>query len=319
MKIALVDVDNWGKLQNCFPNIPLMKLSAHHKNAGNTVEWYDPNKHYDIVYISKVFSFTKEPYKSYNADKVIRGGSGYAILLKNGHEYYHKENDVCLEECIEHIYPDYSIYNITDTAYGFMSRGCPRGCNFCHVKDKEGLRSVKVANLSEFYNGQKNINLCDPNTFACKDWENILQQLSDSNANIDFNQGVDIRLMNEEKISALLKCKTKSIHFAWDRYQDKEIITRNLQLFKEMTGWKRNKVSVYILTNFDTTLEQDIERAEFCKSLDFNPYIMRYDKEHIKRGSRINALARYCNNKMIFWKCKSFEQYEKDKLKGLWR
>lgn len=74
MRIALVDVDNWGKLQSCFPNIPLMKLAAYHKNAGDSVEWYDPTKHYDIAYISKVFSFTKEPFDFYNADRIIRGG-----------------------------------------------------------------------------------------------------------------------------------------------------------------------------------------------------------------------------------------------------
>ena len=114
---------------------------------------------------------------------------------------------------IEHIYPDYSIYEtITDdTAYGFLTRGCPRGCDFCIVKDKEGKKSLKVANLSEFWSGQKNIDLLDPNMFACKDWEDLSGQLIESNAWVNFNQGCDIRIMTDNKIEAL-KNKGYTIH-----------------------------------------------------------------------------------------------------------
>ena len=100
---------------------------------------------------------------------------------------------------IEHIYPDYSIYpELTkETAYGFMSRGCPRGCGFCHVEEKEGKRSYKVADLSEFWRSQRNIVLLDPNPIACPEWRDILQQLIDSGSWVDFTQGVDIRLMTE--------------------------------------------------------------------------------------------------------------------------
>lgn len=199
-----------------------------------------------------------------------------------------------------------------------MSRDCPRGCLFCHVCAKEGCKSYKVADLSEFWNGQKNIELFDPNTFACPDWKDIVQQLIDSGAAVDFNQGVDIRMMTPEKIEMLMKVKTKHIHFAWDRYQDKELVVPKFREFKEMTSWGRNKVTVYILTNFDTTIEQDIERVVFCREMNFCPYIMRYNKEQIKNGSEINKLARWVNNKIIFWQCPTFEQYKSDIKKGLW-
>lgn len=314
----MIDVDNWGKLDKCFPNLPLMKLSTWHKNKGDQVEWYDHNKYYDVVYVSKVFSFTPDFSEDIHADQVFKGGTGYVIHLENGKEIFKAEEHRNLPDEIEHSFPDYDLYNIKNTAYGFMSRGCPRGCFFCHVEAKEGKCAYKVADLDEFWNGQNRIELLDPNTLACPDWKDILQQLIDSNAWVNFSQGVDIRLMTDEKCEMLMKMKIRQIHFAWDRYQDKNLIVPKLKRFKEQSGWNRAKVSVYILTNFDTTLDQDLERIMFCRSLDFNPYVMRYDKEHIPRKAVINSLARWANNKMIFWQCSTFDQYLEDRKKGLW-
>ena len=296
MRIGLIDVDGHN-----FPNLPLMKLSAWHKAQGDSVEWYYPliSGHMDRVYMSKVFSFTPDYEYFVNADEVIKGGSGYCIELIDGKEVYHKERDKPLPYEIEHIYPDYSIYygkvkDIEDTAYGFCSRGCPRGCDFCHVKDKpaDGRCSHKVADLSEFWHGQKYISLCDPNTLACKDWKDILQQLIDSKAYVDFNQGVDIRLMTEEKAEMLSRIKLKTVHFAYDRYQDKKIIEPKFKTFRNVSGWGRSKVQVYVLTNFDTTPSQDLERIYFLRSLDFSPYVMIYDKDHTKKRFICSTLAK---------------------------
>lgn len=190
-----------------------------------------------------------------------------------------------------------------------MSRGCPRGCGFCHVKDKEGLCSIKVADLSEFWNGQKYIQLCDPNTLACPDWKDILQQLADSGAYVDFNQGVDIRLMTPEKAEMLKKVKIKHVHFAYDRYQDKQMIEPKFKTLKEVTGWNRSKVSVYCLTGYDTTMEQNLDRIMFLRSLDFNPYVMIYQKDALPKHHELRKLQRWCNNKMIFWKIPTFDEY----------
>lgn len=154
MIIGLIDVDGGHR----FPSIPLMKLSSYHKSLGDRVEWYMPfNNKYDIVYLSKVFSFSPDYEYCINADKVIRGGTGYCITLENGKEVYHKELDKELPPEIEHIYPDYSLYpSLTrDTAYGFLTRGCPRGCDFCIVGKKEGRCSYKVADLAEFWGGKR--------------------------------------------------------------------------------------------------------------------------------------------------------------------
>lgn len=306
MRVGLIDVDGHN-----YPNLPLMKLSAWHKKQGDSVEWYEPlfSGHMDIVYLSKVFSFTPDYEYPIDADVIKKGGSGYAIELIDGKEVYHKDRDTNLPYEIEHIYPDYSLYpeQTKDTAYGFLTRGCPRGCDFCHVKDKEGRMSRKVADLSEFWNGQKNIVLCDPNTLACPDHMDLLQQLVDSKANVEFNQGVDIRLVTEKNIELLRKIKLKRVHFAFDRWQDKDIIEPRLRLFKERTHMGRNQISVYILTNFDTTLEQDLYRIQLCRELDFQPYPMIYDKEHC--DPIYKKLQRWCSP-FLFWKVPTFDEYQ---------
>lgn len=308
MRIGLIDCDGHN-----FPNLPLMKLSAWHKQKGDSVEWYQPlfSGHMDRVYVSKVFSFSPDYEYYINADEVIKGGSGYCIELEDGKEIYHAGRDRQLPPEIEHIYPDYSLYpELTkDTAYGFMSRGCPRGCNFCHVAAKEGRKSYKVADLSEFWRGQKNIVLLDPNTIACPDWKDILQQLIDSGAWVDFSQGVDIRLMTEVKAEMIKRIKIKNIHFAWDRYEDKQKIIPNLKQFKEITGFGYWKMGVYVLCNFDTTFEQDLERVYTLRDLGYDPYVMLYNKDHIPKGHRLRKLQRWVNNRLIFRSCDRFEEY----------
>lgn len=307
MKIGLIDLE-----KNGFPNIALMKISAWHKKHGDCVEWYEPlwSGHMDRVYISKVFSFTPDYEYFIDADEIIKGGSGYCISTVDGKEIFDKTSGTELPEEIEHIYPDYTIYGITDTAYGFMSRGCPRQCDFCHVKEKEGTVSRKVADLEEFWNGQKYIELMDPNTLACCEWENILDQLIDSKAYVDFNQGVDARLLTPGKIEKIKQIKMKNIHFAWDRYKDKDIVLPKLKIFKEMTGWNRDKVTVYVLCGYDSTMEENLERIEEIRKLNFQPYVMLYDKQHIKRGDELRKLQRWVNAKQAFWKC-SFEEYQR--------
>ena len=306
MRIGLIDVDGHN-----FPNLPLMKLSAWHKSRGDSVEWYEPlfgsmGEPLDKVYMSKVFSFTPDYSYYVNAKEVIKGGSGYCISLENGREVYHKENDSQLPYEVEHIYPELT----KDTACGFMSRGCPRGCDFCHVEAKEGRKAYKVADLSEFWKGQKNIVLLDPNPIACKEWKDILQQLIDSKSWVDFSQGVDIRLMTEEKAEMIKQIKTKNIHFAWDRYEDKEKILPKLKMFKELTGYDYRKLTVYMLCNFDTTFEQDLERVYLLRDLGYNPYVMLYDKEHIPTGHKLKHLQRWVNNRIIFRTCDKFEEFD---------
>ena len=322
MRIGLIDVDG-----HHYPNLPLMKISAWHKKQGDEVEWYDPwnglIEEYDKVYMSKVFSFTPDYEHPVYAKEISKGGSGYCIRLVDGKEIYDTEKDVSLPDEIEHIYPDYSLYpeQTKDTAYGFLTRGCPRNCGFCHVAQKpaDGRCSHKVSDLSEFWDGQKNIVLCDPNILACPQHLELLQQLADSKAKVNFNQGLDIRLVNDRNMEILKQIKLDAIHFAFDRWQDKEIIEPRLRDFVKKTGFSRSKgrVMVYILTNFDTTLQQDLYRIQLCRELNISPYPMIYDKEHCDPIYR--KLQRWCNN-FIFWSVPTFEEYLKGKgakMKGV--
>ena len=294
MKIGLVDVDG-----HKFPNLALMKISAWHKAQGDTVEWCLPLDYYDIVYQSKVFDETYSPDIDWTpmAGKIIKGGTGYNLSLN-------------LPEEIEHIYPDYSLYpELTqNTAYGFLTRGCPRACGFCIVASKEGRKSYKVADLSEFWSGQKNIVLLDPNILACRDHLDLLQQLADSKAYVDFNQGLDIRLTNEKNIDLLNKIKVKNIHFAWDNAKDdlKPYFERYRALAKHKPHGKYGVV--YCLTNFGSTMKENLYRIYTLRDMGYDPYVMVYDKPNAPQ--EIKHLQRWVNNIFIFRSCKKFEDYK---------
>ncbi len=285
MKIGLIDVDS-----HHFPNLCLMKISSYHKARGDTVEWWNGFEKYDIVYKSKVFTevYTTEENTVIYADKVMEGGTGYDLKNKLPYE-------------IEHCYPDYSLYpKLTkDTAYGFLTRGCPRCCSFCIVSQKEGKQSVKVANLSEFWRGQKTIKLLDPNLLACKDHIELLQQLIDSKAYVDFTQGIDARCINKQNAELLSKIKVKMIHFAFDDMKQEKNIVKGLKLYKRISNIPEYKTGIYILTNFNTTHEQDLYRVKVVQELGYHPYIMIYNK---KSATKITKdLQRWANNRMIYY------------------
>ena len=310
MRIGLIDCDGHN-----YPSLPLMKLSAWHKTKGDHVEWYSPllSGHMDKVYISKVFSFSPDYEYFIDADEVIRGGTGFAISLVDGKEIYDKEKDPVLAPEIEHIYPDYSLYpELTkDTAYGFLTRGCPRGCSFCHVAPKEGRCSVKVADLSEFWRGQRHIELLDPNILACLDWEELLQQIINSKSKVNFNQGLDIRMMTEEKANMLSQIKIDAIHFAWDRYEDKELIQPKFEMFRKISTVRQKDLQVYVLcgTRARQILDEDMERIYWLRENGYAPYVMLYNKDNLPRGHELRRLQRWVNNRSIFWSTEKFEEY----------
>ena len=294
MKVGLIDVDGHN-----FPNLALMKISAYHKAQGDEVEWWWGWSQYDRVYKSKVFdsSFSPDTPDPVNATEIIKGGTGYGLDNK-------------LPEEIEHIYPDYSLYpELTkDTAYGFLSRGCPRGCPFCIVKDKEGRKSYKVADLSEWWSGQKHIVLCDPNILACREHMDLLRQLAESRAYVDVNQGLDARLLTEENIECINRIKLKKIHFAWDLMEQSDAVKKGLELWiKQGKKCGGSYGMVYVLVNFNTTIEQDLYRINWLAERGFDPFVMVYDKPNAPK--RIRRLQRWCNNKFVFKKCPRFEDY----------
>jgi hypothetical protein len=303
VRIGLIDVDGHN-----FPNLALMRISAYHKARGDIVEWWWSDfVHYDIVYMSKIFSdaYSPDVPAPINADKVVKGGTGYAIHLQDGKEVFNKEEDKDLPAGIEKMFPDYSIYPQFPYAVSMTSRGCPRGCAFCHVAAKEGRCSIKVANVSDFWCGQDEIKVLDPNITACRDKRDLMQQYVDTKAKIDFTQGLDIRLLNQRDIEDLNKMRIGTLHFAWDNPQDD--LKSKFQDFAKGFRRKTNIGTVYCLTNFNSTLSQDLYRIYTLRDLGYDPFVMVYNKPAAPK--EIRRLQRWCNNKIIFKSTTRFEDY----------
>lgn len=200
MNIALLPVDS------TYPNLALMKLSAWHKQHGDTVQWYNPLDQCDKVYMAKVFSFTPDYGYYINADEVEKGGTGYDL---------HK----VLPKAIDRIQPDYTIYPQIDTktAYGFLTRGCPNRCKWCIVPQKEGKIAPYMDAEEIAVDGRTNLILMDNNILASDYGLCQIEKIIRRKYRVDFNQGLDARLVTNEVAKLLARVKwIKRIRFGCD-------------------------------------------------------------------------------------------------------
>lgn len=298
MRVGLVDVDGTK-----FPNLVLMKLSAWHKRRGDSTYLLRPDDvllgsnlfcDYDALYAACVFTEHSHVARLLEGIGAQVGGTGTG-------------RPQTLPPEIEHVYPDYALYGSTNTAYGFLTRGCPRACPFCIVAGKEGRISRKVADLNEFWSRERYIKLLDPNLLAAKEHMELLGQIAESGAWVDFTQGLDARLLTEENIALINACKVKMIHFAWDNPRD-ETVPKMLRMFAErsaVTDYRKRKV--YVLTNYWSTHAEDVRRVYWLREHGYDPYVMIYDKPNAPKETR--QLQRWTNNKIIFRSCERFEDY----------
>ena len=201
MKIGLCDVDGAAKKKKWgakpYPNIALCKIARYHRERGDDVEWAIPFFHYDILYKSKIFNFSVEDKVCYDADKVICGGTGYDIHSK-------------LPDEIDRLQPDYSIYSLipSNTAYGFLTRGCPNKCPWCVVPRKEGVIRPYMDIEEIAIEGRHNIVLMDNNILAAGDYAvEQLEKVIQLGYRIDFNQAMDARLVDDRFARLLAKVK----------------------------------------------------------------------------------------------------------------
>lgn len=304
-----------------------MKISGYHKSQGNDVELlldYETINLYDKVYISKVFTDTYIPLYILKLDNIEYGGTGF---------FYDKAPRLPYE--IEHHMPDYHLYEkwvyskleqgakrndykyYLDYSIGFLTRGCFRQCEFCVNKNYKQVEQHSP--LSEFLDeGRKKICLLDDNFLGNKNWKSMLEELKSIGKPFQFKQGLDERILTDEKCKELFNCKYDGDYiFAFDNIADYALIEKKLQLIRKYT----NKVlKFYTFCGFDRNDKWDLDfwqqdlwdlwkRIELLMKYQCLPYVMRFNRyeESPYRGTYIN-LAAWCNQPNAFKK-KSYREY----------
>ena len=269
--IGLCQVD--GKI----PNLALAKLAAWHKKRRDKVELYNPLMIYDKVYASKVFTDT--PDNNYLLNGTRKGGSGYDLKVE-------------LEPEIEKMMPDFSLWPGWNRSIGFTTRGCVRKCPFCIVPEKEGKLKV-VSDIYGIWNGSKELMLLDNNITAAPmdHFELICKQLIKENIKVDFNQGLDIRLVNSQHAYWLKRVKRyKRIRFAWDDMRIEKSVRNGIKILRQ-AEIRPDNIMFYVLVGYNSDEKEDLYRIEILKELGVYPFVMPYNRHNIYQ----KRLANWCN------------------------
>lgn len=279
-----------------FPNLPLMKLSAWHKSQGHDVEHFIALKaaNYDVIYSSKVFSWTEiDPYLP---DTAIRGGTGYG-------------NPAELAPEIEHILPDYSLYPDFRASLGFATRGCVRSCPWCVAPAKEGAIRAH-AEIREFLRpDSRDVILMDNNILAHSHGIAQLEYSIGAGLRIDCNQGLDARLIAADAALARLLAKVhwlKGPRLACDHKSQMEAVKKAVTAIRKYSG-KKGAFSCYVLVK---DIEDALERVEFLRGLGVDPFAQPYREPSSRKepAKDLKYFARWVNHKAIF-KSVAWEDY----------
>ena len=289
MRVCLMDIDSK------IPNLALMRASTWHKQRGDEVKLgYSPMfDNPDLCYASKMFDFTDEP--DYMPEcETLKGGPGYDLDARMPFDDYDK------------IMPDYSLYGC-EYAIGRFTRGCPNNCPWCVVPKMDGHEVRRVADLSDFWEGQNVVRVLDDNIMANADeFVRACRQLSEAGVKVLW-EALDARLVTDETASALASVKqAKSIHFAWDSRAQDEAVPRAIETL-ERHGLKPWRLMFYVLVGFNSTREYDLFRIYTIRDMGANPFVMPYDKSDRYQKD----LARWCNNIIIFKSTPRFEDYRR--------
>jgi len=273
VKVSLIDLDLLQlnrRRKVAFPNLALMKLSAYHKARGDEVYLNLPLDRPDVTYGSCVFTWNAKRGASIPSEG-ITGGSGLSL---------NKE----LPPEVEHIMPDYSLYPRVDYSLGFTSRGCIRNCPWCIVPVKEG-RIEPWARIYEFWDPQhRKIVLLDNNLLAASNWRLTMDDLIAEGLKVDFNQGLDIRLVNEENVGYLKRVKTEELRFAFDDIAYESAVRRGIELLLA-NGINSRHLSFYFLVGFSKD-DSVLERVNVLQSYNVEIYPMVYKSTDGKEPAR---------------------------------
>lgn len=250
-----------------FPNIALMRASTYIRNSGEPVEWYSPFSTYSRVLYSCIFG---KPVEHHISAPLTEGGPG---SLNRG------------PLVSDDVSPDYSLYPAWPHNIGIMTRGCPRGCPWCIVPALEGRSVVQTAEPGTFVMKSRRHTVClDANILAHDDPLRILQSLHEAipaGGSVDFNQGLDLRLLTPIVLAELIAMNIRPFRCSWDSMAGSSAIIAGLQGLKLATNWDRNRVLVYILVNYNTSRDDDLYRVKRVIDMGFQPYVMVYDKSKL--------------------------------------
>jgi hypothetical protein len=277
MKIGLYDHENNG-----YPNLALMKLSAWHKARGDTVEWFNPIiGNYDRVYTSKIFTWTP-PNKYLPPEITVYGGTGFDITKT-------------LDDEVENMVPDYSLYNC-DKSYGFLTRGCIRSCPWCFVPKKEG--KIRAHHDIEDFARHKEVVLMDNNVLAHPHGIAQIEKIAKLGLKIDFNQGLDARLIDDGIARLLGKVKwSPYLRLACDSLSMMEPVRKAVELLR----WHNVTPSKYFCYVLVKDIDDALERVRFLKGIYVNPFCQPYrDLEGNEPTQEQKHFARWCNHKAIY-------------------
>lgn len=317
-KIGIIDADllDHGTRH---PNLALEKISGYYKEKGYKVDLlmdYSDIIKYEKVFISKVFEFTKTPDLSIYNNVEIGGTGFFGIHAKD------------LPYDIEHHKPDYNLYDeyikreiergikenkfsdYKNGSIGFLTRGCFRKCQFCVNRKYD--KPQKHSEIEEFLDkDRKYMYFWDDNFLAYPKWKEELEKIKRTNKYFQFRQGLDIRLMTDEKASILSTMKYYGDYiFAFDHIKDRDLIENKLKIWKK---YCKKTTKLYVLVAYDSQDVQDIintfERIIILMKYGCLPYIMRYkDYENSNMRGMYITLARWCNQPNFFKK-KSFREF----------
>jgi hypothetical protein len=266
-----------------FPNYALMKIAAHHRRQGDAVGWVNPSEQYDRVYQSKVFTFTPDIGAAVQADEIVKGGTGYGMY-----------DDLFCDD----IEPDYSLYPQYERAYGFLTRGCIRRCPWCVVPRKEGgIRAYR--DIKTVLQGRKTAVLMDNNVLASDHGLRQLERIVDLGCRVDFNQGLDSRLVTDDVAKTLSRIKwIRYLRFACDGASAVEPLLRAVEKLNRH-GVKNYRIFVYLLVK---EVAEANERCRILKRLGVVPFAQPYrDFENdVQPTVEQKRFARYVNHKAIF-------------------
>ncbi len=259
------------------PNLALKKIEKYHKDRGDEIIWNMPLTRpiADKVYVSCIFERNKKKCFDWQDDpKCLIGGSGYDLKITLPDE---------IEKIKLHI-------NL-----GFTTRGCIRHCEFCIVPEKEERIRI-VGGLLDLWDGKsKDIILLDNNILALpKHFKLICKQARENKIRLDFNQGLDCRLLDQDIVDDLKSIRHKELHFAFDDLSYFDSVNRAITLLQK-NGI--NRCNWLMLTGFNTTFEEDLFRANYLKSRNQNAYVMRYN---FSKDRKLIPLAQWVNNHKWF-------------------